>query len=191
MSSATTLQIPGYVTGTWDFDGPHTYVGFVVRHLVVTKVRGRFGDVEGHIVTAENPFDSTVEVSVDLNSVNTNNEMRDNHLRSADFFEVEKFPRMTFRSTGIRQDGDGFVLDGQLTIKDVTRPISLAFELEGFTADPWGGTRLGLSAKGEINRKDFGVTFEGVQNGLAVVADKIELVIDVEATLRQEAPATE
>src|SRR5690349_23538684 len=96
MSSATAINLPGYVVGTWDFDPPHTYVGFVVRHLVVTKVRGRFEDVEGHIVTAENPLDSTVEVSVDLHSVNTNNEMRDNHLRSADFFESETHPRLTF-----------------------------------------------------------------------------------------------
>lgn len=186
MTNATTLEIPGYIAGTWDFDAPHTYVGFVVRHLVVTKVRGRFEQVEGHIVTAENPLDSTAEVRIDLNSVNTNNEMRDNHLRSADFFETEKFPAMTYRSTGIRQTGDEFVLDGELTIKDVTRPVPLTFELNGFSADPWGGTRIGISAKGEINRKDFNVNFEGVQNGLAVVADKIELVIDVEAKLRTD-----
>jgi polyisoprenoid-binding protein YceI len=189
MSSATTLEIPGYVVGTWDFDPAHTYVGFVVRHMVVTKVRGRFENVEGHIVTAENPLDSTVEVSIDLNSVNTNNETRDNHLRSADFFEVEKFPRMTFRSTGIRQQGGDFVLDGELTIKDVTRPVSLHFEFGGFTAHPQMGTRLGASAKGEINRKDFNVSFEGVSDGIAVVADKIELMIDVEAALRNDAPA--
>jgi polyisoprenoid-binding protein YceI len=186
MSSATTPEIPGYIAGTWDFDAAHTYVGFVVRHLVVTKVRGRFEEVEGHIVTAENPLNSTVEVYVDLNSVNTNNEGRDNHLRSADFFGTEQFPKMTYRSTGIRQDGDEFVLDGELTIKDVTRQVPLAFELNGFSADPWGGTRIGISAKGEINRTDFNVNFEGVQNGLAVVADKIELVIDVEAKLRTE-----
>ena len=186
MTGATALQIPGYVAGTWDFDPAHTYVGFVVRHLVVTKVRGRFETVEGHIVTAENPLDSTVEVSVDLNSVNTNNETRDNHLRSADFFEVEAYPRMTFRSTGIRQDGADFVLDGELTIKDVTRPISLPFEFAGVTTDPWGGTRLGVSAQGEINRRDFNINFGGLQDGLAVVADKIELVLDVEATLRKD-----
>jgi polyisoprenoid-binding protein YceI len=187
MSSATTTEIPGYIAGTWDFDAPHTYVGFVVRHLVVTKVRGRFEQVEGHIVTAENPLESTVEVSVDLHSVNTNND-----LRSADFFESAAHPQMTFRSTGIRQEDGEFVLDGELTIKDVTRPVALQFELNGFSADPWGGTRVGISAKGEINRTDFNVNFEGVQNGLAVVADKIELVIDVEATLRQDKdPAAE
>jgi polyisoprenoid-binding protein YceI len=191
MSSATAINLPGYVVGTWDFDPPHTYVGFVVRHLVMTKVRGRFETVEGHIVTAENPLDSSVEVSVDLHSVNTNNETRDNHLRSADFFESETHPRMTFRSTGVRQDGEDFILDGDLTIKDVTRPISLAFEFAGTTPDPWGGTRIGFSAKGELNRKDYNVNFEGLQNGLVVVADKVEIVIDVQAKLRQEAPAAE
>jgi len=184
MSSATTVELPGYVTGTWDFDPTHTYVGFVVRHLVVTKVRGRFETVEGHIVTAENPLESSVEVEVDLSSVNTNNETRDNHLRSADFFESENHPRMAFRSTGVRQDGDDFILVGELTIKDTTRPIALDFEYAGVTPDPWGGTRIGFSAKGEINRRDFNVNFEGLQNGLAVVADKIEIVIDVEAKLR-------
>ena len=186
MSSATAINLPGYVVGTWDFDPPHTYVGFVVRHLVVTKVRGRFDNVEGHIVTAKNPLESTVEVSVDLHSVNTNNETRDNHLRSADFFESEANPRMTFRSTGVRQNGDDFILEGLLTIKDVTRPIELEFEYAGVTPDPWGGTRIGFSAKGEINRKDYNVNFEGLQNGLAVVADKVEIVLDVEAKLRPE-----
>jgi polyisoprenoid-binding protein YceI len=191
MSTATTLELPGYVAGTWDFDPAHTYVGFVVRHLVVTKVRGRFDNVEGHIVTAKNPLESTVEVDVDLHSVNTNNETRDNHLRSADFFEIESHPRMSFRSTGVRQDGDDFILDGELTIKQVTRPIELTFEYAGVTPDPWGGTRIGFSAKGEINRKDFNVNFEGLQNGLAVVADKIEIVLDVEAKLRpEEVPAS-
>jgi polyisoprenoid-binding protein YceI len=185
MSSGTAVEIPGYIQGTWDFDPTHTYVGFVVRHLVVTKVRGRFEDVEGRIVTAEDPLDSSVEVSIDLSSVNTNNQQRDNHLRTADFFDAAAHPKMTYRSTGVRQQGDGFVLDGQLTIKDVTRSVPLEFELNGFSPDPWGGTRVGLSAKTEINRKDFNVNFEGVQNGLAVVGDKIEIVIEVEAKLRQ------
>lgn len=187
MTTDVAIKLPGYIAGTWDLDPSHTYVGFVVRHLVVTKVRGRFDNVEGHLVTAKNPLESTVEVRVDLNSVNTNHETRDNHLRSADFFEVEQHPRMTFRSTGVRQDGDRFVLDGDLTIKDVTRPIELEFEYAGVTPDPWGGTRIGFSARGEINRKDFNVNFEGLQNGLVMVADKVELVIDAEAMLRPEA----
>ena len=189
MSIDVAAELPGYVAGTWDFDPPHTYVGFVVRHLVVTKIRGRFDTVEGHLITAKNPLESTVEVSVDLHSVNTNNETRDNHLRSADFFESESHPRMTFRSTGVRREGGEYFLDGDLTIKDVTRPISLSFEYAGVTPDPWGGTRIGFSAKGEINRRDYNVNFEGLQNGLAVVADKVEIVIDVEAKLRPEQEA--
>jgi polyisoprenoid-binding protein YceI len=185
MSSATTIDLPGYVTGTWDIDASHSEVGFVVRHLVVTKVRGRFAKFSGSIVTAENPLDSSVDISVDLDSITTNSDQRDGHLRSADFFEVEKYPQMTYKATGARQDGENFVLDGELTLKDVTKVVPLTFELNGFSADPWGGTRAGFSATAQINRKDFNVNFEGVQNGLAVVGDKIDIHIEIEAVLRQ------
>lgn len=185
MSSATSIEIPGYIAGTWDLDPAHTYAGFVVRHLVVVKVRGRFEDVKGTIVTGENPLESTVDVEIDPNSVNTNNNDRDNHLRSADFFEVATYPKLTFRSTGARQDGDGFVLDGELTIKDVTKTVPLQFELNGFGPDPWGGTRAGFSAKTEVNRRDFNVNFEGVQNGIVIVGDKVEIIIEAEAVLRK------
>lgn len=185
MSSATSIDIPGYVAGTWDIDAAHTDVGFVVRHLVVTKVRGRFNDVTGHLVTAENPLESSVEVSIDLNSITTNQEMRDNHLRSADFFEAEKYPTMTYKASGVRQSGEGFVLDGELSLKDVTKVIPLEFEFNGVsTADDFG-TRAGFSATAQINRKDFNVNFNGVQNGLAVVGDKIEIHLEIEAVLRQ------
>lgn len=185
MSSATSVEIPGYVAGTWDIDPVHTEVGFVVRHLVVTKVRGRFTEVTGSITTAPDPLDSSVQIEVGLDSVTTHNETRDNHLRSADFFEAENHPTMTYRATGARQDGDHFVLDGELTLKGITRTVPLTFELNGFTDDPWGGHRLGASATAQINRKDFNVNFEGVQNGLAVVADKIDIHIEVEAVLRK------
>jgi len=188
MSSATAIDLPGYVTGTWDIDTTHSEVGFVVRHLVVTKVRGRFAKFSGSIVTAENPLDSSVDISVDLDSITTNADQRDNHLRSADFFEVEKYPEMTYKATGARQDGENFVLDGELSLKDVTKVVPLTFELNGFSADPWGGTRAGFSANAQINRKDFNVNFEGVQNGLAVVGDKIDIHIEIEAVLR--APET-
>jgi len=184
MSSATAIDLPGYVTGTWDIDASHSEVGFVVRHLVVTKVRGRFAKFSGSIVTAENPLESSVDISVDLDSITTNSDQRDGHLRSADFFEVEKYPEMTYKATGARQDGENFVLDGELTLKDVTKVVPLTFELNGFSADPWGGTRAGFSATAQINRKDFNVNFEGVQNGLAVVGDKIDIHIEVEAVLR-------
>jgi polyisoprenoid-binding protein YceI len=185
MSIATALDIPGYLAGTWDIDPAHTDVGFVVRHLVVTKVRGRFDTVSGHIVTAENPFESSIQVAVDLKSVSTHNTQRDDHLRSPDFFEVETHPEMTYRATGVRQDGEDFVLDGELTLKGITKNVPLTFELNGFTTDPWGGTRAGFSATGQLNRKDFDVNFDGVQNGVAVVADKIDIHIEAEAILRQ------
>jgi polyisoprenoid-binding protein YceI len=183
--TSTTVELPGYLAGTWDIDPAHTDVGFVVRHLVVTKVRGKFADVKGTVVTTENPLESSVDISVDLNSITTHNDTRDQHLRSADFFEVEKYPEMTYRATGVRREGENFVLDGELTLKDVTKVVPLTFELNGFSADPWGGTRAGFSATAQINRKDFNVNFEGVQNGLAVVGDKIDIQIELEAVLRQ------
>lgn len=189
MSTATALEIPGYLAGTWDIDPAHTDVGFVVRHMVVAKVRGRFDDVKGQIVTGENPLESSVDIAIDLRSVSTNNKQRDDHLRSPDFFEVETHPEMTYRATGARQDGDEFVLDGELTLKGLAKTVPLTFELNGFTTDPWGGARAGFSATAQINRKDFDVNFDGVQNGVAVVADKIDIHIEVEAVLRQPVQA--
>jgi polyisoprenoid-binding protein YceI len=184
--STTALEIPGYVTGTWDIDPAHTEVGFVVRHLVVTKVRGRFADVKGTISTTENPLESGVEIEIDLNSITTDNEQRDGHLRSADFFEVETYPTMTYKASGARQDGDKFILDGELTLKGVTRVVPLTFELNGIGENPLASTTVaGFSATTTINRKDFNVTFEGVQNGIAIVSDKIDIHIEVEANLRQ------
>ena len=186
MSSATSIEIPGYVAGTWDIDPAHTEVGFVVRHLVVTKVRGRFAQFSGTIVTGDNPLDSTVDIEVDLNSITTNNEQRDGHLRSADFFEVESYPTMTYKASGARQDGDKFVLDGELTLKGVTKVVPLTFELNGIGENPMaGGTVAGFSAHASINRKDFNVNFEGVQNGIAIVSEKIDIHIEVEANLRK------
>ena len=184
--STTALEIPGYVTGTWDIDPAHSEVGFVVRHLVVTKVRGRFASFSGTIVTAENPLESSVDISVDLHSITTNQEQRDNHLRSADFFEVEKYPTMTYKANGARQDGDKFVLDGELTLKGVTKVVPLTFELNGIGENPMaGGTVAGFSGTASINRKDFNVNFEGVQNGIAIVSDKVDIHIEVEANLRK------
>ena len=186
MSSATALGIPGYATGTWDIDPTHSEVGFVVRHLVVTKVRGRFASFSGTIVTAENPLESSVDISVDLDSITTNQEQRDGHLRSADFFEVETYPTMTYKASGARQDGDKFVLDGELTLKGVTKVVPLTFELNGIGENPLaGGTVAGFSGTASINRKDFNVNFEGVQNGIAIVSDKIDIHIEVEANLRK------
>src|SRR6516165_8806761 len=118
--STTAVEIPGYIAGTWVVDPVHSEVSFVVRHMMVSKVRGRFDKFEGTIVTAEDPLTSSVTASVDVSSINTGQEQRDEHIRSADFFEAEKHPTMTFTSTGVRAGRDGFLLDGDLTIKGVT-----------------------------------------------------------------------
>jgi polyisoprenoid-binding protein YceI len=185
--STPTVEIPGYVAGTWAIDPVHSEVSFVVRHMMVSKVRGRFDTFEGTIVTGQNPLDSTVNASIDLSSVNTGNEQRDGHIRSADFFEVDKHPHMTFRSTGVRAEDEGFVVDGELTLKGVTQPIALQLEINGFGPDSQGGTRSGFSAQGEINRNDFGVSFNGpipgVPGGVAV-SDKVTIVLEIEGVLQ-------
>ncbi|PPK67365.1 YceI family protein [Actinokineospora auranticolor] len=181
----TLSQLPGFVAGTWDIDAAHSDVGFAVRHMVVSKVKGRFDGVSGHLVTTDDPAAASVDVVIDLNTINTYNEQRDGHLRSADFFEVETYPNLTYKATGVRADGDAYVLDGELTLKGVTKVVPLRFELNGFGPDPYGGTRVGFSGHTEINRREFGVNFEGVQNGIAVVGDKITVQIELEAVLRQ------
>ena len=186
MTVTTTTAIPGYLTGTWSIDPVHSEVGFSVRHMMVSKVRGKFNDFQGEIVTAENPLESRVSASVNLESIDTGNVDRDNHLRSADFFETDTFKTMTFRSTGIRVDGHGYVLDGELTLKGVTRPVSLHLELGGFGPDPYGNTRAGFSATGEIKRSDFGVDFNAVlETGGLVVSDKLTINLEIEAVLNQ------
>jgi polyisoprenoid-binding protein YceI len=179
------LDIPGYVAGRWKADPVHSHIGFVVRHMMVSKVRGRFTDFDVEIVTAENPLDSTATMSVDLSSIDTATEMRDNHIRSADFFDVENHPKMTYRSTGVRHDGDGFVIDGELTLRGVTRQVPLKLELEGFGPDPYGGTRAGFSATAEINRHDFGVSYNGpIPGGGVAIGDRVQIVLEIEAVLQ-------
>ncbi|HEY2575175.1 MAG TPA: YceI family protein [Streptosporangiaceae bacterium] len=185
--TAEVVQIPGYVAGKWTIDSVHSHVGFIVRHMMVSKVRGLFKIFEGEFVTGENPLQSSVTAKIDLRSIDTGNEMRDNHIRSADFFEVETHPEMTFQSTGVRANGPNFVLDGDLTIRGTTRPISLDLELEGFGPDPMGGTRAGFSATGEINRMDFGVSYNGpIPGGGVAVSEKVQIVLDIEGILQTE-----
>jgi polyisoprenoid-binding protein YceI len=180
----TATAIPGYVAGTWNIDPVHSEVGFSARHMMVSKVRGRFTKFTGQIVTGEDPLASSATAQIDLSSISTGNEQRDAHIRSADFFEVETYPTMTFRSTGVRADGDKFILDGELTLKGVTRSVPLELELNGFGPDPYGGTRAGFTATGEINRRDFNVNFSApMETGGAVVADKVALQLEIEAVL--------
>src|SRR3712207_2011496 len=131
MTASTAVQIPGYVVGTWDIDAAHSTVGFSVRHMMVSKVRGYFRQFSGELVTAENPEQSSVTATIDLASIDTRQEQRDAHIRSADFFDVENHPTMTFRSTAVRTDGADWIVEGELTLKGNTRPVTLELELNG------------------------------------------------------------
>ena len=136
-------QIPGYITGAWVIDPVHSEVGFSVRHLMLSKVRGRFAKFDGRIVTPDNPLDASVEATIDLSSIDTNNPDRDAHLRSADFFDVERHPVMTYRSTGVRVVDDEFLVDGELSLHGITRPVTLTLRVEGILASsPFGDTRV-------------------------------------------------
>jgi polyisoprenoid-binding protein YceI len=183
------VEIPGYIAGTWDLDPVHSTIGFVARHLMVSKVRGRFTTFEAQVVTAPNPLDSWAAATIDLPSVDTGNETRDNDLRSENFFDAATHPAMTYRSTGIRPTGgqDSFLVDGELTIRGVTRPVTLTVEVNGFGPDPYGGTRAGFSAQGEIDRTEFGITFNAPVpgSGGVMVSERIQIEIEAEAVLRQ------
>jgi len=169
--------------GTWTIDPSHTRVGFVARHAMVTKVRGAFDDVSGTIVIdAANPSGSTATVAVQLASVSTGSPDRDAHLRSADFFDVEVNKEMTFASTAIKQDGDEFVLLGDLTIKGVTRPVEIEFEPTGVATDPFGNVRAGFEGEAELSRKEFGLVWNvALEAGGVLVSDKIKIQLDVSA----------
>jgi polyisoprenoid-binding protein YceI len=177
--------IPGYKAGTWTIDQVHSEVGFTVRHMMVSKVRGRFGTFSGQIVTGETPLESSVTAEIELASIDTNNGQRDDHIRSADFFDAENYPTMTYRSTGIREDGDGgYLVDGELTLKGVTKPVELQLEIGGFGPDAFGGYRAGFSAQATINRRDFGVNFNAaLETGGAVVGDKVTIHLEIEGVL--------
>src|SRR5262245_39188262 len=184
--SSTAIEIPGYLAGTWTIDPVHSDVAFTARHMMVSKVRGHFTRVEGGIVTGADPLASTVTASIDLDSIDTNNAQRDDDLRSSNFFEVDKYPKMTYRSTGVRHSEDGFDIDGELTLHGVTREVTLALDVNGFTRDPYGGTRAGFSATAEINRQDFGITTNiTMDGGGVVISDKIQIFIEIEAILSQ------
>ena len=180
----TTPQIPA---GTWTIDPSHSEVGFSVRHLMVSKVKGTFESFTGTLTIGENPLDSSVVADVDLSSINTRDAQRDGHLRSADFFEVETHPTLTFVSTKLEPSGSNFKVTGDLTIKGTTLPVELDLEFNGTHPDPWGGTRAGFSAETEISRKQFGVDFEVPMDGPGVVVgDKVKVYLEVEAVLQTD-----
>jgi polyisoprenoid-binding protein YceI len=186
---ATSTKIPGYIAGTYTIDPVHTDVSFMVRHMMVSKVRGKFHDVKGTVILTGDPEQSRVEAEIDLRSIDTGNPDRDNHIRSADFFDVESHPMMTFRSTGIEPEGgtEGIVT-GELTLHGVTRTVELEVEVNGFAKDPYGGTRCGFSAETEISRSEFGIKIDmPMDGGGAVVGDKIKVQLEIEAVLDEPA----
>jgi polyisoprenoid-binding protein YceI len=153
--------------------------------MMVSKVRGRFTKFAGELVTADDVLASSVTAEIDLASIDTGSEQRDGHIRSADFFDAENHPLMTYRSTGLRTGKDGYVVDGELTLKGVTRSVPLALEVNGFGPDAYGGTRAGFTATGEINRGEFGVNWNAaMETGGVVVADKVSLHLEIEAVLQ-------
>lgn len=178
-------SIPNFVAGTWDIDAAHSDVSFVVRHMMVSKVRGRFEKVSGEIVTGDSIEDSTVAATIDVSSLSTGNEQRDGHIRSADFFAVDQFPEWTFTSTGLVAKDDDHVLAGDLTIKGVTKPVEMNLEINGFGPDAWGGTRAGFTATTTIKRSDFGVDIATpMESGGVVVSEKVGIELEIQAVLR-------
>jgi polyisoprenoid-binding protein YceI len=184
--STARIQIHGYVVGTWDIDPLHTEVGFSVRHLMVSKVRGRFTRFEGSFATAPDPLNSSASATIEMTSIDTNNTTRDDDLRSKNFFEVDQYPQMIYRSTGLKVDGEQFILDGELTAHGITRQLPLRVEVNGFGADPYGNQRSGFTATGSLNRSDFGMTFNvALEGGGVMVGDRIDIAIEVEGILRK------
>jgi polyisoprenoid-binding protein YceI len=175
------MSLDQFTPGTWTVDTTHSALGFVARHMMLSKVRGRFTDFTAAIEVADDPLDSTVSAEVQMASVTTGEEGRDNHLRTNDFFDVENHPTMTLRSTGFDRDGDDYVMHADLTIKGTTRAVDFGLAFEGVGQDPWGGTRAGFTASTTINRKDFGVEWNApLETGGVLVGDKVTIELDVQ-----------
>ncbi len=175
------VEIP--TAGTYVLDKSHTEVGFVGRHLMVTKVRGRFSDFEGAVTIDEDPLASSVDVTIEAASIDTRDDARDGHVKSADLLDVENHPTLTFRSTGVRHlKGDKFAVTGDLTVAGVTRTVVLDLTLDGVVGDPWGGTRLAFSASTEIDREEFGITWNvALETGGVLVGKKVKIEIEGQA----------
>ena len=171
----------------YEIDASHTNVGFSAKHLAVSTVRGQFSKFEGTFTGPEDDVTKTRgEVKIDVASLSTRTDQRDNHLRSADFFDAEKYPYITYKITGIEPNGDGkFLVHGDLTVKETTRPVTLEATLEGRVADPFGGKeRLGVSAKGQINRMDFGLNWNGLAGAVPMASHTIKVDVDAEIVVK-------
>ena len=167
----------------WALDPTHSEIGFKVKHLMISSVAGTFGSFEGTVETQDDDFSSAkVNFSADINSISTNNEQRDAHLKNGDFFDTDNHPRLTFESKKFAKlDDENYKLDGILTIRGISKPVSFDVEFGGITTDPWGGTRAGFSLKGKINRSDFGVSFGMVsQTGGLLLGEEVKLSAEVQ-----------
>ena len=169
--------------GTYVLDASHTDVGFSVRHLMVAKTKGRFAGVSGTVVIAEDPLASSVEVTIDAASVDSRDDKRDEHLRSADFFDVEAHPVITYRSTAVTPAGRGtWTVDGELTVRGITRSVPLTVSFEGAATSPWGTTSIGFTASAEVDREDFGLTWnQALETGGVLVGKQVKIDIEAEA----------
>ena len=193
MTNTASTSETATLTGRFQIDAAHSRLGFVARHAMVTKVRGHFGDVTGELhLDQEDPSRSTAEVTARMASINTGNEQRDEHLRGTDFFGVDEYPEMTFRSTKAEQTGDDqYRLTGDLTIKGVTRPVTFDLEFTGATHDPWGNLRVGFEGRAAINRKDWGLSWNvALEAGGLLVSEKINIELDIAAVRPEDEVAS-
>jgi len=175
MTMSNTIQ-----PGAYTIDSAHTTVEFAVRHMMISTVRGNFGDIAGSLTIPEAGAPK-VDATIKAASIDTRNEMRDNHLKSGDFFDVEKFPELRFVSTGAQRTDDGYTLTGDLTIKGVTRPVTLVVTEEGAGVDPWGNQKIAFSATGKFNRGDFGLNWNAaLETGGVLVSDEVKITLDVQ-----------
>lgn len=184
--TTVTPDIPGYRAGRWMIDPAHTEVGFTARHLMISKVRGKFEKFEATFITGENPLDTSVTATAEVASVNTNDVNRDNHLRTNDFFDAPNHPTLSFVSTGVRVVGDDYKVDGDLTVRGVTKPVTFDFEFGGFGTDPGGNYKAGATATTTVDRKDFGLIWNAsLESGGVLVGDKVTITIEIQATLQK------
>jgi polyisoprenoid-binding protein YceI len=177
-----TLTIAGYKAGTWTVDPAHSEVSFSVRHLMISKVKGKFEQFSATFTTGQSLLDSSVEATADVASINTNEPNRDAHLRTGDFFEANTHPQIHFKSTSVRLNEGDYLVDGELTIKGVTQAVTFELEIGGFGSDPYGNYKAGLVATTTIDRTDFGLAYNAaLETGGVLIGEKVTITIDLQA----------
>ncbi|GAA4266891.1 YceI family protein [Frondihabitans peucedani] len=180
----STATIPGYVAGTWTLDPAHSEITFSVRHLAISKVKGKFESFDVNVTTGESIVDSTIKATIDVASVTTGNADRDGHLQSGDFFLTEEHPQLVFQSTKITEDGDDLLIDGDFTMRGVTKPVTLKAEFGGIVTDGYGQTKAGFSAKGKIDRTEFGVNFNAaLETGGVLLSNDVAIDMEIQLVL--------